>query len=140
MIAALVFWSCLVLAPWQPSANAHVIASRQTGIAAPDTGAARKPAEFFIVIFSLGEAWQKDKPAHEQLHFKEHSANLKRLRQEKKILLGGRYADKGMLLLSSENEAAARKEFESDPMLAHKLFNLELYPFNPFYKGCVEAQ
>ncbi len=142
MKTALVFLSGLALWAWPPSISSHANEWNNAQIkrAAQDTSTVRKPAAFFIVIFSLGEAWEKDKPAHEQLYFKEHSANLKRLRQEKKLLLGGRYSDKGMLLLAMENEAAARKEFESDPMIANKLFHLELYPFNPFYKGCVEAQ
>ncbi|MEK7729245.1 MAG: hypothetical protein AAB354_12590 [candidate division KSB1 bacterium] len=137
-----VFWASLALWNWPPSfdSSTHERQSCSTALTAPDTTAVRKPAEFFIAFFALGEAWQKEKPAHEQLYFKEHSANLKRLRQEKKLLIGGRYSDKGMLLLTAENEAAARAEFETDPMLAHKLFKLELHPFCPFYKGCVEGQ
>ncbi|NUO79687.1 hypothetical protein HUU05_06400 [candidate division KSB1 bacterium] len=142
MKATLVLLSCLLPWPWLSREQSHSGAPRftQAGSAAQDTTVARKPSAFFIAIFSLGEAWQKDKPAHEQLYFKEHSANLKRLRQEKKLLLGGRYSDKGMIIISAENENAARAEFENDPMLANRLFDLELYPFSPFYKGCVEGQ
>lgn len=135
LFASLAFWNWLP--DFDSAVNKAHAFSAQT--AAQDTTAVRKPAEFFVVIFSLGEAWQKDKPAHEQPYFKEHSANLKRLRQEQKILIGGRYSDKGMLLLTAANEAAARAEFEADPMLRAKLFVLELYPFMPFYKGCIET-
>ena len=92
----------------------------------------------FIAIFSLGPAWNKDKPAHEQAHFKEHSANLKRLRQEKKLLVGARYSDKGMIIIEAANEEEARAQVENDPMVVNGLFHLELYPFNAFYKGCIE--
>ncbi len=131
----------LLLCAWLPREILQPSAplSPQLEFAAQDTTAARKPSAFFVVIFSLGEAWQKDKPAHEQLYFKEHDANLKRLRQEKKLPLGGRYSDKGMLILVAENEEAARAEFKGDPMIANKLFNMEIYPFSPFYKGCVET-
>lgn len=130
-LAFLFVWQC------EPS-FARPAPALHTAVAAQDTTIASKPDMLFVVIFALGEAWQKDKPAHDQLYFKEHSANLKRLRQEKKILLGGRYSDKGMILITAENEAAAVAEFQNDPMIANKLFNLELHRFSPFYKGCVE--
>ncbi|MGH7494730.1 MAG: YciI family protein [bacterium] len=104
---------------------------------AQDTTAAA-PAKYFIAIFSLGSAWQKDKPAHEQLYFKEHSANLRKWREEKKIVVGARYSDKGMIVLSARDEAEARAWLAGDPMVENKVFNLEIYPFNPFYTGCIE--
>lgn len=94
----------------------------------------------FVAIFSLGPTWQKHKPAHEQAHFKEHSANLQRLRAEKKILLGARYADKGMIILSAADEPEARAWLESDPMIVNSVFTLELYPFQPFYYGSIEKE
>jgi hypothetical protein len=49
-------------------------------------------------------------PAHEQSWFREHSANLRRLREDGSLVLGARYADKGLVVLSavSEDEAHAR--------------------------------
>jgi len=93
---------------------------------------------FFIAIYSLGPAWQTNKPAHEQAHFKEHSENLKKWRTEKKIALGARYSDKGMIIISAADEKEARAMLENDPMVMNKVFNLELYPFSPFYKGCLQ--
>jgi uncharacterized protein YciI len=103
-----------------------------------DSTAAKKT--LFIAIFSLGPSWQSDKPAHEQAYFKEHSANLKKLRTEKRILIGARYSDKGMIIIAAANEQEARAMLEPDPMVANKVFNLELHQFNPFYKGCTEPQ
>ena len=103
-----------------------------------DSAAAKKT--LFIAIFSLGPSWQADKPAHEQAYFKEHSANLKKLRAEKKILVGARYADKGAIIIAAANEQEARAMVEHDPMVANKVFNLELHQFNPFYKGCIDPQ
>lgn len=103
-----------------------------------DSAAAKKM--LFIAIFSLGPSWQADKPAHEQAYFKEHSANLKKLRTEKKILVGARYADKGVIIIVAANEQEARAMVEHDPMVANKVFNLELHQFNPFYKGCIDPQ
>src|SRR5687768_3109725 len=43
------------------------------------------PKQYFIAVFSRGPAWDDGKPANEQVGFKEHSDNLRRLRTEKKI-------------------------------------------------------
>ena len=117
--------------------GAETSAAQYAGTSAQDTTAAA-PAKYFIAIFSLGSAWQKDKAAHEQPYFKDHSANLRKWREEKKIVIGARYADKGMIILSARDEAEARAWLASDPMVVNKVFNLEIYPFNPFYTGCIE--
>ena len=93
---------------------------------------------YFIAIFSLGPAWDKAKQANEQIGFKEHSENLRRLRTEKRIPVGGRYGDKGMVIVEAGNEADARELFASDGMVLSKSFTLELYEFRPFYKGSIE--
>lgn len=101
-----------------------------------DTAAIKPP--LFIAIFSLGPNWQTGKPAHAQAHFKAHSENLKKWRSEKKIALGARYSDKGMIIFSAADEKEARSMLEHDPMVMNKVFTLELYPFSPFYKGCLQ--
>ena len=60
------------------------------------------------------------------------------MREEKKIALGARYSDKGMVIIQASNEAEARAMFASDVMVQSNVFALELYPFKPFYKGCLE--
>ena len=93
---------------------------------------------YFIAIFSPGPEWVADKQANEQVGFKEHSANLQRLRAEKRIPIGGRYADKGMLIIEANDEEDARSLFAGDVMVQKKTFNLELHQFRPFYKGAIE--
>ena len=94
--------------------------------------------QYFIAIFSRGTAWDEKKPANEQIGFKEHSENLRRLRTEKKISIGGRYGEKGMVIVEAGNEDEARALFASDVMLTAKTFRLELHRFRPFYKGSIE--
>ena len=94
--------------------------------------------QYFIAIFSRGPAWDNAKPANEQIGFKEHSENLRRLRSEKKISIGGRYGDKGMVIVEAQNESDARSLFASDVMVEKKTFTLELNQFRPFYKGSIE--
>jgi uncharacterized protein YciI len=94
--------------------------------------------QYFIAIFSRGSAWDAKKPANEQVGFKEHSGNLQRLRSEKKISIGGRYGEKGMVIVEAANEADARALFASDVMVLKNTFALELHQFRPFYKGTIE--
>ena len=96
------------------------------------------PEKFFLVQFTLGEAWVADKAPNEQAHFAEHSANLKRLRTEGKLLLGGRYADKGIIIVKGASEQEVRAEIEKDLSVVKGTFNAVVHPFAPFYDGCVE--
>ena len=102
---------------------------------AQDDAPAKK---YFIAIFSRGAAWDSSKQANEQIGFKEHSENLRRLRSEKRIPIGGRYSEKGMVIFEAKDEEEARSLFASDLMVAKKTFDLELHEFRPFYKGTIE--
>jgi hypothetical protein len=101
----------------------------------PQTAAAK---QYFIAIFSKGPAWDEAKQANEQIGFKEHSDNLRRLRSDKRIPIGGRYGDKGMVIVEAKNKDEAQSLFASDVMVAKKTFTLELHAFQPFYKGSLE--
>lgn len=92
----------------------------------------------FIALYTLGESWDMEKQPSEQTYFKEHSAFLSKLRKEKHITLGARYSDTGMLILKADNLDAAKTLLYEDIALQKKLFNVEIHPFNAFYKGCLE--
>ena len=68
---------------------------------------------------------------------KDHSANLKRLRDSGAILIGARYADQGMIVVQAASEEAARAEVEKDPMVAAGTFAMTIAAFQPFYSGCI---
>jgi hypothetical protein len=102
---------------------------------APGPGAAAE--KLFLVHLSLGPAWVADKPPQEQIQFREHGLNLGRLRGEGRIILGARYSDKGMLVLSSPTEEAARAEMAADPGVVAGIFTFELFEMHPFYDGCL---
>lgn len=89
----------------------------------------------FLVHFSLGPAWLPSKAPNEQTAFAEHGRNLKRLRDEGRITVGARYADKGMIVLLADNEAAARKEMDADPGVLSGIFLYELHELKVFYEG-----
>lgn len=96
------------------------------------------PADkLFLVVFSLGPAWDKAKPPPEQTAFREHGANLKRLRDAQRIAMGARYADKGMIVLRAASEAEARAEIAADPGVKAGIFTFELDEMRVFYPGTV---
>ena len=112
------------------------------GFSAYSQGSTPQPTattkQYFIAVFSRGPEWVADKQANEQIGFKEHSGNLQRLRAEKRIPIGGRYSDKGMVIVEAKDEAEARSLFESDVMVQKETFTLELHQFRPFFKGTIE--
>lgn len=94
--------------------------------------------EYFVVLYTIGENWNTTKQTHEQLYFNEHSLHLSELRKSKKISIGGRYSDAGMLILNAKDENEAKTLITKDAAVQNKIFKAEIFPFNPFYKGCVE--
>lgn len=112
-------------------------AAAQQGVESGAAPAAAPRERLYLVIFSLGPAWVAGKPPGEQSAFREHGQNLKRLRDADRIALGARYADKGMIVLRSESEAAARSEIAADPGVRAGIFTFELNELVPFYSGYV---
>ncbi|MGW9684356.1 hypothetical protein [Flagellimonas sp. 2504JD1-5] len=92
----------------------------------------------FIALYTLGESWDMEKTPSEQIYFKEHSAFLSKMRKEKKIVLGARYADTGMIIVLEDNLDAAKEMLSQDIALQQKLFKVEIHRLNAFYKGCIE--
>lgn len=98
---------------------------------------AKAELPLFIVHFTTGPAWVEGKPFGEQLHARDHSANLQRLRGLGTILIGARYAETGMVILRSESEESARAEIDQDPAVHAGIFKYTLAELRPFYNGCV---
>lgn len=94
--------------------------------------------EYFVVLYTLGENWDTTKQAHEQLYFEEHSLYLSELRKSKKISIGGRYSDTGMIVLKAKDENEAKTIITKDTAIQNKMLKTEIFPFAPFYKGCIE--
>jgi hypothetical protein len=99
--------------------------------------AAKAELPLFIIHFTTGPAWVDGKPFGEQLHAREHSANLQRLRARGSILIGARYGEIGMVILRAESEDRARAEIDQDPAVRSGIFKYTLSELRPFYTGCV---
>jgi uncharacterized protein YciI len=98
------------------------------------------PESLYAVEFTIGPAWDKSKSPGEQTHFREHSGNLKRLREQGVLLLGARYSDKGFIVVRARSEQDARAMIQQDPSVQGGVFKFELHEFNVFYPGAVPAK
>ncbi len=108
---------------------------------APVASAASAAAEskLYAVEIKTGPAWDAAKAPQDQPHFREHSANLQRLRQQGLLVLGARYADKGLVVLHAATEAEAHALMQADASIQAKVFAYELSEFRVFYSGSVAA-
>ncbi len=98
-----------------------------------------KPADsLYIVTYTTGSLWDKSKQAYEQSYFKDHSANLSKLRKEGVITAGARYADKGIIFIKATSMAVARDFILNDPAVVNKLFEADIQKVSVFYNGCIE--
>lgn len=93
----------------------------------------------YLVEFTTGPGWRAEVPPPEQTGFREHSANLQRLRTSGLLLFGARYGDKGVILLRLPDEAAVHAELAADPAIRAGVFNAAVHEFRPFYPGEVPA-
>ena len=60
------------------------------GASAPEAVQAELP--LFAIEVKVGPKWDQNKPAQEQPFFKEHSLNLRRMRESGVLVMGARYS------------------------------------------------
>lgn len=96
------------------------------------------PLRYTAALFSRGDSWDSTKTPNEQPYFSQHGKNLKRLKEEGKIAIGARFGEFGMVVFKSDNAEEVRSFFSNDSLVLMKYLKMELHPFNPFYKGCIE--
>ena len=89
--------------------------------------------KLFIVHFEVGASWDKSIAPQEQTNFKEHSANLNRLRQDKVISFGARYGDLGVIVMKAKSLDDAKTEIAKDPGVQAGIFNFRIEKLNVFY-------
>ncbi len=113
-------------------------------LGAQPTAGASAPAEvemrLFAVEIKVGPKWDSTRPPNEQAQFREHSATLKRLRDAGHIVVGARYADKGLLVFTARGAADVRTLMDADPSMAAGTFSYEVHDFNVFYPGTLPAR
>ena len=94
----------------------------------------------FAVEIKIGPASDSTKPPHEQAYFREHSDNLKTLRDQGSLVMGARYADKGLVVLQAATVQEAPALMQQDPAMQHRTFAYELHPFHVFYSGALSVR
>jgi uncharacterized protein YciI len=87
----------------------------------------------YLVQFTVGPRWDASLPPDEQAGFKEHSANLNRLRGEGVITFGARHDEVGMIILKAASLDAARESMTADPGVSAGLFNVRVAELKVFY-------
>jgi uncharacterized protein YciI len=112
------------------------------GASAQSASATATPAELplFAIEIKVGPKWDSAKTPQEQAFFREHSANLKRLRESGSLVMGARYSDKGLVVVAASNLAETRAFMDQDPSIGAGTFAFEVHPFNVFYPGEVKAR
>lgn len=119
--------------------RAALAAALSAGLLAGGQEPAPSPAphKLFAVLFRTGPAWDQAKPPNQQPFFKEHSQNLSKLRKAESIVLGGRYADVGLVVIRAKDEDEVRALLAGDPSLAAGVFKADVHPWSTIYEGCV---
>jgi uncharacterized protein YciI len=104
------------------------------------TAAIEQNLPLFAVEIKVGSKWDQSNPPQEQQYFREHSANLKRLRDAGNLIMGARYSDKGLVILAAQTEEEAKAMMDVDPSIKGDVFKYELHPFGVFYSGSVNQR
>ena len=94
--------------------------------------AAAQTSPLFVVHFETGPSWNKSLAPSDQPSFREHSANLNRLRKEGAIVFGARYGDLGMIFLKADTLDAAKALIDADPGVQSGIFAYRIAPLQSF--------
>jgi hypothetical protein len=129
--------STLLLALAVSLASAFAQAPSPSPSPSPPAPAAAPATPLFAAVFRTGPKWDAAKAPGDQPFFREHSANLAKLRAAGSIVMGARYADVGLIVVTAPTETDARKLFEADPSVAAGTFALDVHRFSVFYPGMV---
>jgi uncharacterized protein YciI len=115
------------------------VASGAVAQAQPTTSPSNE-ALLFAIEITVGAKWDSSRPAHEQPFFREHSSNLKRLRDAGALIVGARYADKGLVVLAASDEEQARAMMDEDPSIKAQVFRYQIHPLSVFYGGVLNTR
>jgi hypothetical protein len=107
---------------------------------APSSSPASTAPLLFVVEIKTGPSWDNAKQPIEQQYFREHSANLKKLRDQGALVLGARYSDKGLVVLQVASAEEAHALMKQDLSIQNQVFAYELHEFSVFYGGTLQAK
>lgn len=120
--------------------NRVLLASALVGlcVAAPVPPGPTQALPTFAVTLTTGPAWLSDRAPNDQPHMRGHSANLRRLRADGHVLVGGRYGPFGLMLIGASDSATVARMFLPDSAVQTGVFDIRIDRWRTFYDGCVE--
>lgn len=96
-------------------------------------------ARLFVIEITVGPTWDSSRPPNAQPFFREHSANLRRLRDSGQLVVGARYSDKGLVVVRAGSLEEVHEMMAHDPSIEAGTFKYDVHPFAVFYPGSVGA-
>lgn len=91
----------------------------------------------WAVRFTTGPGWQAEIAPGAQVGFASHSRNLTRLRNEGRILMGGRYGEVGLILIRAASAAEVHTMLAPDSSVAAGVFKADVSAWRTIYDGAV---
>lgn len=91
----------------------------------------------FAVEIRTGPQWHSALPPGEQPLMREHSANLRKLREEGRIRVGARYGEVGLIVLEAPTIDEARGWMDADPAMRAGVFRYEIHPLGVIFSGAL---
>jgi uncharacterized protein YciI len=89
----------------------------------------------FVVIYTLGPAWQTGKTVTEQPFFREHVRYMRQFFAARQVLMGGAFLDNqgGLGILDIASVAQAREIVEHDPFVLARVIEPHLHPWHAYF-------
>lgn len=89
----------------------------------------------FVVIYTLGPAWQTGKTVTEQPFFHEHVRYMQQRFEARQVLMGGAFLDNegGLGILDVEGKKQARDIVEHDPFVLGQVIEPHLHPWHAYF-------
>jgi uncharacterized protein YciI len=89
----------------------------------------------FVVIYTLGPAWQSGKTVTEQPFFREHISYMQQVFAAKQLLMGGPFLDSvgALAILDIASFAQAREIAAHDPFVLARVIEPHLHPWHAYF-------
>lgn len=127
VIASIVGVGLWAAAQAQPAATASA--------PGPAASAAASALRLFAVEIRTGPQWNSALPPNQQPLMREHSANLRKLREEGRIRIGARYGEVGLIVVEAATIDEARAWMDADPAMRAGIFRYDIHPLGVIFPG-----
>jgi uncharacterized protein YciI len=91
---------------------------------------------FFVLQFTPGAGWEKDKPMSQQ-KLEDHRAYYQKLLEKGLVVIGGGFTEEnaGMSILKVKDREMADSLVRNDPAVLSGIFKIEVKPMFAVFKG-----